>query len=162
MPFTRRNSKSYMAKLCLPLRLPISTLTRRLIRIIINKTMEIGIRITTTTNNRIGTKMPTMQIGNNKTRIMITATIRIKTIKINKILLKMVSTIKIMTKTMNTRATMMNKEIGSIMIRIIIRSIIMMQMPIMVLNRIGMALMLIKMKFRFKLWKKQRQLKLTK
>ena len=137
MPFTRRNSRSSMARLCLPLRLPISTLTRRLIRIIINKTTEIGIRIITTTNNRIGTKMPTMQIGNNKTRIMITARIRIRTtIKINKILLKMVSTIKNMTKTMNTRGTMMNKEIGSIMIRIIIRSINMMQMPIMVHNRI--------------------------
>ena len=133
----RCNSRSSMVRLCLPLRLPISILTRRLIRIIINKTTEIGIRIITTTNNRIGTKMPTMQIGNNKTRIMITARIRIRTtIKINKILLKMASTIKNMTKTMNTRGTMMNKEIGSIMIRIIIRSINMMQMPIMVHNRI--------------------------
>ena len=111
--------------------------------------------------------MPMMQIGKNKTRIMITGMIRIRTtIKINKILLKMVkrinkSNIKIMTKTMNTRVTMMNKEIGSIMkIRIILKKI--MQMSIMVLNRIGMALMLIKMKFRFKLWKKQRLLKHTK
>jgi hypothetical protein len=100
------------------------------------------------TKTRIRTKMPIMMQIGNKTRIMITDMIRIRTtlitkltIKSNKFMTKTVTriikiTIKTMIIIMNIKVTMMNKAIGLIMNKIIIRNTMTIKMSIMELRRI--------------------------